>query len=252
MPILFLCVIWGAFHTPMPALFTIRFPLPFSSFYFSASLAESKPRQSSLEAFCLPCKGRWVAEGKPEGFHRNLRNLKRMAWPLIRFCLPCKWRWIAEGNSEGFHRNLRNLKRMCVTFNPLFASLVKGAWIIPQSARGLASSSWREPVPFVTTWHFPTPWGITLYKGTFWHFPTLWGITLFDVPWKRLQCKFGSRKRHLCKKSAIFCRNFEISADWRIINTLIIYSDGVIINILCSCSFTPHRCIRHFFKFAAV
>ena len=114
------------------------------------------------------------------------------------------------------------------------------------------ASSWREPVPFVTTWHFPTPWGITLYKGAFWHFTTLWGITLFDVAWKRLQCKFGSWKRHLCKKSAIFCRNFEISADWRIINTLIIYFDGVIINILCSCSFTPHRCIRHFFKFEAV
>ena len=119
---------------------------------------------------------------------------------------------------------------------PWGITLYKGAWIIPQSAHGLASSSWREPVPFVTTWHFPT----------------LWGITLFDVAWKRLQCKFGSRKRHLCKKSATFCRNFEISADWRIINTSIIYFDGVIINILCSCSFTPHRCIRHFFKFTAV
>jgi hypothetical protein len=43
-------------------------------------------------------------------FKKNVRDL------LIRFCLPCKGRWVAEGNSEGFHRNLRNLKRMCVTF----------------------------------------------------------------------------------------------------------------------------------------
>ena len=53
---------------------------------------------------------------------------------LIRFCLPCKGRWVAAGKPEGFHRNLRNLKRMCVTFNPLFASLEKGGGL-PQASR---------------------------------------------------------------------------------------------------------------------
>ena len=34
------------------------------------------------------------------------------------FCLPCKGRWVAEGNSEGFCRVIWNLNRMSVTFNP--------------------------------------------------------------------------------------------------------------------------------------
>ena len=122
MPILFLCVIWGAFHTPLPALFTIRFPLPFSSFYFSASLAESKPRQSSLEAFCLPWKGRWVAAGKPEGFHRNLRNLKRMCVTFNPLLPPLKrevgCRRQAGGISKEFTEFKKNVRDLLIRFLP--------------------------------------------------------------------------------------------------------------------------------------
>ena len=60
-----------------------------------------------------------MPQGKPEGFHRNLRNLNRACVtfnPLSASLV--KGGGLPQGKPEGFHRNLRNLNRACVTFNP--------------------------------------------------------------------------------------------------------------------------------------
>ena len=158
------CMSYMELSTSPAHLFTIRFPLPFSSFTFSASLEKGG--------------------GLPQASRRDF--LKKAFQKKVHY------------------------------------------FLIPQSTHFV-----RSQLPL---------------QGSLLIFPH----TLFDGAWKRLQCNFGSRKRHLCKKSAVFYPNIEISADWRIINTPIIYFDGVIINILCICLFSPHRCIRHFFKFSAV
>ena len=48
-----------------------------SSLNLSSLAEEGEPRQGKPEGFCLPCKGRWVAAGKPEGFLGSMWNLNK-------------------------------------------------------------------------------------------------------------------------------------------------------------------------------
>ena len=49
-----------------------------------------------------------------------------------------------QGKPEGFHRNLRNLKRTCVTFNPLFASLEKGGGLPKATRRDFLKKDYKK------------------------------------------------------------------------------------------------------------
>ena len=72
---------------------------------------QASPKQ--LEAFCLPWKGRWVAAGNSEGFHRNLKRTCVTFNPLLP---PLKREWVAEGKPEGFCGVIWNLNRKQITF----------------------------------------------------------------------------------------------------------------------------------------
>ena len=62
-------------------------------------------------------KGGGLPQGKPEGFHRVIWNLKRTCvtfYPL--FASLEKGGGLPQGKPEGFHRVIWNLNRACVTF----------------------------------------------------------------------------------------------------------------------------------------